>query len=91
MIGRFIEEKCNVDDRLNPLFEVQAKLLYDAYKAWCEENGERWDSQTMVGKRLTERGYTKIPGHLRYVPGHRAKAPPGTQKPRGRTAWRIGQ
>jgi putative DNA primase/helicase len=60
IIGRFLEEKCQVE--LNE--KLQAKELYDAYKAWCDENGERWDTQTTFGKKMVERGIEKKPGHV---------------------------
>jgi len=36
---------------------VTSAMLYKAYRAWCEDTGERPDTQTAVGKRLRERGY----------------------------------
>jgi putative DNA primase/helicase len=35
---------------------VTAKALYTSYAKWCEETGEKPMTQTMLGKRLTERG-----------------------------------
>jgi len=32
-------------------------MLYTAYTAWAEENGERPASQKAFGLRLTERGF----------------------------------
>jgi len=60
IIGRFLEEKCQVERNE----KLQAKELYDAYKAWCEDNGERWDTQTTFGKKMGERGIEKKPGHV---------------------------
>lgn len=52
-IANFIEERCNKSG------EVGATKLYQAYKAWCDENGEKWEKQTGFGLQLTERGYEK--------------------------------
>ncbi len=38
---------------------VTSAALYKAYRGWCEDTGERPDSQTAVGKRLRERGYSE--------------------------------
>ena len=53
VIARFLEEKCNMSG------EVGATKLYQAYKAWCEDCGERWEKQTGFGLQLAERGLTK--------------------------------
>ena len=55
VVARFIEEACV----LHPQAEIKATYLYRAYKAWCDDNGERYESQTMFGRRLGERGFTK--------------------------------
>ncbi len=55
VIARFIKEACV----LHPQAEIKATFLYRACKAWCEDNGERYESQTMFGRRLDERGFTK--------------------------------
>jgi P4 family phage/plasmid primase-like protien len=36
-----------------------ATALYDAYKEWCVETGERPETQRRFGERLKERGYEK--------------------------------
>jgi len=56
-------------DALNSFFEeccieeagaqITAKELYTRYTSWCEENGERAESQRKFGQRLAERGFTK--------------------------------
>lgn len=38
---------------------VRASDLYQSYKTWCEKNGERCESMTAFGKRITERGIEK--------------------------------
>ncbi|NJO82358.1 MAG: hypothetical protein HC828_05770 [Blastochloris sp.] len=40
-------------------FAVTAAAAYGAYSRRCETNGERPISQTMWGRRLSERGYTR--------------------------------
>lgn len=40
---------------LHPNAESTAKELYEAYKTWCENNGETAISQRMFGGRLSER------------------------------------
>jgi len=34
-----------------------ASDLYKAYKLWCDDTGERHETQTKFGRRLTEKGY----------------------------------
>lgn len=41
-----------------PSVRAEAKLLYRSYSEWCEQNGERAESQRGFGQRLGERGYT---------------------------------
>jgi len=38
---------------------VTSAMLYKVYRSWCEDTGERPDTQTAVGKRLRERGYSE--------------------------------
>jgi putative DNA primase/helicase len=52
MLGAFLQECCIV----HPDSNVAAKDLYAAYKLWCQENGERTETQRRFGARLTERG-----------------------------------
>jgi hypothetical protein len=47
-----LQECCIV----HPDSNVAAKDLYAAYKLWCQENGERTETQRRFGARLTERG-----------------------------------
>jgi putative DNA primase/helicase len=53
VLAAFIDEECIVVDQAS----ATAKALYGAYKAWCEENGERPESQRRFGGRLKERGF----------------------------------
>jgi len=50
-LGGFIADRCVT----SPDLKVTAKTLYAAYKSWCEENGEKAESQRTVGMRLGER------------------------------------
>src|SRR5215211_2988852 len=52
VLGAFLRECCE----LGPEYNVAAKDLYGAYKFWCEDNGERPETQRRFGSRLTERG-----------------------------------
>jgi putative DNA primase/helicase len=52
MLKDFIEDRCVV----NADMRVVAGELYEAYESWCVTNGERELSQTVFGKKLTERG-----------------------------------
>ena len=52
-IGTFISEQCEV----GKAFEVSAGDLYKAFKRWASENGEHEMSNTMFGRRLSERGF----------------------------------
>ncbi len=62
-LAAFISERCVKGPNLN----VQAKPLYDAYKDWCEENGERYENNNTFSRQLTERGYEREKGkHVRY-------------------------
>ena len=42
-----------------------AKDLYDSYKRWCDENGERSEPQRKFGGRLGERGFQRDRGGSR--------------------------
>ena len=52
ILAPFIEDSCV----LGPECEVKSKVLYDAYKKWCEANGEKDLSQKKFTSRLLERG-----------------------------------
>jgi P4 family phage/plasmid primase-like protien len=52
VLGAFLQECCEIDIEYNET----AKELYAAYKFWCEDNGERPETQRRFGSRLTERG-----------------------------------
>ena len=52
-LADFLRERTNAD----PAGGISAKALYKAYCTWCEENGERAQTQKALGMRLDERGY----------------------------------
>jgi putative DNA primase/helicase len=52
ILGAFLGECCALDTESS----VAAKDLYSAYKLWCDENGEKPETQRRFGSRLTERG-----------------------------------
>ena len=43
--------------------QVRPTPLYEAYKAWCEQNGERYETMRAIGIKLTERGFEKRNNH----------------------------
>jgi putative DNA primase/helicase len=53
VLAEFIRECCEVENH----FEVSVKQLYQAYRAWAEERGEKPWSATRLGRRLGECGY----------------------------------
>ncbi|MGE5487305.1 MAG: phage/plasmid primase, P4 family, partial [bacterium] len=58
VLGQFLDERCVV----NPQLRSKAKELYEDYKKWTEERGEKYPmKQTAFGLRLAERGFEK--GH----------------------------
>ena len=76
IIGRFLTEKAEI----NINARAPAKEFYDAYKAWCEESGERWETLSKFGAKMTERGFEKKPSDgIKYL-GIKLK-PPGTPPP----------
>ena len=58
IIGQWLSENCNVQGGLK---ESAADLYYD-YGNWCKRNGHQVSSQTIFGRRLSERGFTKKSG-----------------------------
>jgi putative DNA primase/helicase len=53
VLAAFIDEECVVSEHAT----ASAKALYSAYRDWCEENGEKPESQRKFGGRLRERGF----------------------------------
>jgi putative DNA primase/helicase len=55
VLSAFLREECAVkEDESTP-----ATQLYDAYREWCDETGEKAEKQRKFGERLKERGYDK--------------------------------
>jgi putative DNA primase/helicase len=52
VLGAFLKECCSTASGC----KVSAKDLYDAYKLWCEETGERHETQRKFVSQLNERG-----------------------------------
>ena len=52
-LAGFIDE-CVIE---GPNLEVTKGNLYDAYKRWCDEDGERAMTKRKLGRRLLERGW----------------------------------
>lgn len=52
IIGHFIDDELEFMDS----FSVLSRALYEAYKTWCADNGEKIESQRALGLKLTERG-----------------------------------
>lgn len=55
MLGRFLDD-CTI---ANPTAAVLASKLYNAYVAWCKENGERAESLMGFGLQMTRRNMMK--------------------------------
>lgn len=53
VLGRFIDEMCTIE----PEATVGATTLYQAYRAWCDANGEHAMNVTNLGTELTRRGF----------------------------------
>lgn len=58
VFSSFLTECCTVGIGYTCKFGV----IYERYKAWCSENGERLDSAKMINLRLTELGFTAFSG-----------------------------
>jgi putative DNA primase/helicase len=61
VLAGFISECCEegVD------FWDYSKDLYETYKRWCEDNGERTENKRRFGERLRERGFERAKGGAR--------------------------
>jgi len=53
--GRFVAERCVT----GPVYRVQFSKLYDQYKDWAEENGERVASKKSFGEWLNQKRFEK--------------------------------
>jgi putative DNA primase/helicase len=61
VLAGFLAECCEVDTG----HWEYAKDLYESYKRWCDENGERPEPQRKFGGRLGERGFGRDRGGSR--------------------------
>ncbi|MFZ0520345.1 MAG: phage/plasmid primase, P4 family [Candidatus Acidiferrales bacterium] len=59
-LKQFRQELC-IENPSDPNLEVQARPLYQAYKKWSEDAGEKPVSETMFGLRMMECGFKKAP------------------------------
>ena len=77
-LGRFIVE-C-IEDA--PGENVQASVMYEAYKAWCAANAERPWSLTAFGRAMPERSVEKSDGRIRvYMNVRLANVPEASRDP----------
>ena len=58
IIGQWLLERCVVD----PKATTASSALYYDYANWCKANGHVASSKTLLGRRLTERGFGKRTG-----------------------------
>jgi len=58
IIGQWLMERCAVD----PNATTASSALYADYANWCRANGHHASSQTLLGRRLSERGFAKRSG-----------------------------
>ncbi len=54
-IGDFLRDRCEEADGLS----ARSSAIYEAYKQWCQETGEKAESQKALSGRLEERGLKK--------------------------------
>lgn len=58
IIGQWLSENCSTQAGL----KESSAALYMDYGNWCKTNGHQVSSQTILGRRLSERGFTKKSG-----------------------------
>ena len=58
IIGQWLTERCAVDSTKT----AASSALYADYANWCRANGHHASSQTLLGRRLSERGFGKRTG-----------------------------
>jgi putative DNA primase/helicase len=61
VLAAFVSECC--EEGVN--FWDYSKELYETYKRWCEDNGERTENKRRFGERLRERGFERDRGGAR--------------------------
>ena len=57
--GQWLAERCTIQAGL----QESAASLYADYGNWCKANGHQPSRQTILGRRLSERGFTKKTGY----------------------------
>jgi putative DNA primase/helicase len=62
-LGAFIAEKCVK----GPEYSIKIKVLYSAYKQWCEVNNERPGTGKAFGDAMREREFKKDSGDRNYL------------------------
>jgi putative DNA primase/helicase len=55
VLAGFIADACV----LTASAQASATSLYQSYKRWCDDNGEKWSNQRVFGSSLAERGFEK--------------------------------
>jgi putative DNA primase/helicase len=55
VLAAFLDERCVISANVR----AQASALYGSYRQWCEETGEKPESQRAFGMRLGERGFDR--------------------------------
>ena len=55
VLAAFMEDECVVHEDAS----VVSSKLYSAYKEWCDDTGEKAETQTRFSTRLAERGFDK--------------------------------
>jgi putative DNA primase/helicase len=58
IIGQWLAERCAIDSKAT----TASSALYYDYANWCKANGHVPSSKTLLGRRLTERGFGKRTG-----------------------------
>ena len=58
VLGGFLDDRC----ALEPHAQALTKELYDSYKTWADESGERAITKKAMGMRLAERGFISAKG-----------------------------
>lgn len=56
VLGRFLKEETLQE----PQIKVQASVLYNRFKQWCDENGENPVSNNAFGRKMTELSFEKV-------------------------------
>jgi len=78
-VGRFLEDCCVLD----PSAQTRAGELHDAYRSWCDANGEDCESAKALRARLGERGFERHRDkHGRFYRGLALKGTRGTGEDR---------